>query len=222
MYTIRPPFFLKWYYSSLIWNKDTKEKIVYLTFDDGPIPNVTDFVLNTLKSFNIKATFFCIGDNITKHPQVFERIKDEGHTVGNHTYNHLKGWKTNDETYIENFWKCQELTGTNLFRPPYGRIKKSQINKLVGSWLPMAMGMAVGDKLKTEKRELQIVMWDVLSGDFDIKLSPEKCYQNVVRNVRNGSIIVFHDSLKAWDRLEYALPKAIEYLLERGYKFKTL
>lgn len=217
MYTVRPPFFLKWFYPSLIWNKDTKEKIVYLTFDDGPIPNVTDFVLNTLKTFEVKATFFCIGDNIRKHPQVFERIKNDGHAIGNHTYNHLKGWKTDDKTYIENFWKCQELTGTNLFRPPYGRIKKSQISKLVSSWQ-----LAVGRELKTENSELLTVMWDVLSGDFDLKLSPEKCYQNVVNKVRNGSIIVFHDSLKAWDRLEYALPKSIEYLLAEGYRFEKL
>lgn len=220
MYTVRPPFFLKWFYPNLIWNrerKDTKEKIVYLTFDDGPIPNVTDFALNTLNSFGIKATFFCIGDNIRKHPQVFERIKNEGHAIGNHTYNHLKGWKTDDKTYVNNFWKCQELTGTNLFRPPYGRIKKSQISKLVSSFQ-----LTVGSELKTENRELQIIMWDVLSGDFDIKLSSEKCYQNVVKNTRNGSIIVFHDSLKAWDRLEYALPKAIEFLLKEGYGFKTL
>ncbi len=218
MYTVRPPFFLKWYYSNnLIWNKDSTEKFVYLTFDDGPIPNVTTFVLNTLKSFNVKATFFCIGDNISKHPEVFERIKADGHAVGNHTHNHLKGWKTDDKTYIDNFWQCQALTETNLFRPPYGRIKKSQIRKLVNSWQ-----LTVGKKLKTENSELQTVMWDVLSGDFDPKLTPEKCYQNVIKNTRNGSIIVFHDSLKAWDRMEYALPKSIEYLLQQGYQFKTL
>ena len=209
MYTVRPPFFLKWFYPNLIWNKDTKEKIVYLTFDDGPIPNVTDFVLNTLKSFEIKATFFCIGDNIQKHPQIFQRIKSEGHAIGNHTYNHLKGWKTDDETYIENFFKCQQLTATNLFRPPYGRITKSQVAEL-------------NSKFKIQNSKLDIIMWDVLSGDFDLKLSPEKCYQNVINKVRNGSIIVFHDSLKAWDRLEYALPKTIEHLLAKGYRFEKL
>lgn len=242
MYTVRPPFFLKWFYPNLIWNrerKDTKEKIVYLTFDDGPIPNVTDFVLNTLNSFGIKATFFCIGDNIQKHPQVFERIKNEGHAIGNHTYNHLKGWKTDDETYVKNFWKCQELTSTNLFRPPYGRIKKSQIRQLVASYeLPVTRNPQnttyrstlnsaqdlehINSQPATRNSQLQIVMWDVLSGDFDINLSSEKCYQNVVKNTRNGSIIVFHDSLKAWDRLEYALPRAIEFLLKEGYGFKTL
>lgn len=208
MYTVRPPFFLKWFYPNLIWNKErkaTKEKVVYLTFDDGPIPNVTDFVLNTLKSFDIKATFFCIGDNIQKHPQIFERIKIDGHAVGNHTYNHLKGWKTEDNIYLENFWKCQQLTSTNLFRPPYGRIKKSQISNI-----------------KSQISNLEIIMWDVLSGDFDLQLTPERCYQNVIKNTRNGSIIVFHDSLKAWDRLKYALPKVIEYLLAKGYRFEKL
>ncbi len=205
MYLVRPPFFLKWYYSNLVWNKDTTKKTIYLTFDDGPIPNVTDFVLNTLKRFNIKATFFCIGDNISKHPHIYERLKSEGHTLGNHTFNHLKGWKTADQVYLDNFLKCQELTQTDLFRPPYGRVKKSQILQL-----------------KKHIPKLHIIMWDVLSGDFDLSLSPEKCYQNVVKNVRNGSIIVFHDSLKAWDRLEYALPKAIETLINKGYQFETL
>lgn len=221
MYTVRPPFFLKWFYPNLIWDKDTNEKVVYLTFDDGPIPNVTDFVLNTLKSFNIKATFFCIGDNIAKHPTIFEQIKTDGHAIGNHTYNHLKGWKTDDKTYVDNFWKCQELTGTNLFRPPYGRIKKSQIKKLVTSYELQATSNP-NPQAKTHNPQLNIVMWDVLSGDFDLKLSPEKCYQNVINHTQNGSIIVFHDSLKAWDRLQYALPKAIEYLLEKGYRFDKL
>ncbi len=218
MYTVRPPFFLKWYYPNLTWSKDTKEKIVYLTFDDGPIPNVTDFVLNTLKSFGIKATFFCIGDNISKYPDIFERIKADGHAVGNHTYNHLKGWETEDEAYVDNFWKCQELTKSNLFRPPYGRIKKSQIAKLNSKFKIQNRAC----ELIEDNSKLDIIMWDVLSGDFDLNLSPEKCYQNVVKETRNGSIIVFHDSLKAWDRLSYALPKAIETLLAKGYRFETL
>jgi peptidoglycan/xylan/chitin deacetylase (PgdA/CDA1 family) len=217
MYLVKSPLLLKWYYSNLIWNMDRSKKIVYLTFDDGPIPNVTDFVLNTLKSFEVKATFFCIGDNIIKHSAVFERLKTEGHKIGNHTFNHLKGWKTDDKTYFENFLKCQELTQTNLFRPPYGKIKKSQINKLVNSWQ-----LTVSNELKTENRKLQIVMWDVLSGDFDQNLSPEKCLQNVINNTENGSIIVFHDSLKAFDRLKYVLPKTIQYLSDKGYQFGTL
>ncbi|TKC05482.1 polysaccharide deacetylase family protein [Pedobacter polaris] len=205
MYLVKSPLLLKWYYSALIWNKPRSAKIVYLTFDDGPIPNVTDFVLNTLKSFDAKATFFCIGDNIVKHPEIFEKLKKDGHAIGNHTFNHLKGWKTKDDTYINNCLKCQELTQSNLFRPPFGRIKKSQ-SSILKSLIP----------------NLNIIMWDVLSGDFDIDLSPEKCFQNVIKNTENGSIIVFHDSLKAFDRLKYALPKTIQYLSDKGYQFGTL
>lgn len=218
MYLAKSPFFLKWYYSDLIWNMPRTEKIVYLTFDDGPIPNVTDFVLNTLKSFEIKATFFCIGDNIIKHPETFERLKQEGHAIGNHTFNHLKGWKTDDETYVANALKCQKLTQSTLFRPPYGRIKKSQIEKLNSVF---SSHFSVNTP-RTANPKLQIVMWDVLSGDFDVNLSLEKCYENVIKNTENGSIIVFHDSLKAFDRLQYALPKTIQYLRDQGYQFGTL
>lgn len=218
MYLAKSPFFLKWYYSDLIWNMPRTEKIVYLTFDDGPIPNVTDFVLNTLKSFEIKATFFCIGDNIIKHPETFERLKQEGHSIGNHTFNHLKGWKTDDETYVANALKCQKLTQSTLFRPPYGRIKKSQIKKLNSVF---SSHFSVNTP-RTANPKLQIVMWDVLSGDFDVNLSLEKCYENVIKNTENGSIIVFHDSLKAFDRLQYALPKTIQYLRDKGYQFGTL
>ncbi len=205
MYLVKSPLLLKWYYSKLTWNQDRTKKVIYLTFDDGPIPNVTDFVLKTLKAFDIQATFFCIGDNILKHPDIFERIKKDGHAIGNHTFNHLKGWKTDNQTYLQNTLKCQAFTQTSLFRPPYGRIKKPQIS-LLKSHIP----------------GLNIIMWDVLSGDFDLSLSPEKCYKNVINHTRNGSIIVFHDSLKAFDRLEYALPKSIEYFLNKGFKFSTL
>lgn len=205
MYLVKSPLLLKWYYPSLIWNKTRAQRVIYFTFDDGPIPDVTDFVLKTLKSFNAKATFFCIGDNIQKHPDIFDRLKSEGHRIGNHTFNHLKGWKTEDQVYLQNFWQCQELTNTNLFRPPYGRIKKSQISSL-----------------RTEFPELQIVMWDVLSGDFDLKLAPQKCYEQVIKHAENGSIIVFHDSLKAFDRLKYTLPRALQYFSEQGFRFETL
>lgn len=205
MYLVKSPLLLKWYYPSLIWNKTRNEKVIYLTFDDGPIPDVTSFVLKTLKDFNAKATFFCIGDNISKHPEVFDALKKDGHQIGNHTFNHLKGWKTADEAYLDNFKKCQELTNTNLFRPPYGRIKKSQIAGI-----------------KSINPAMEIIMWDVLSGDFDINLSPEDCYKNVVKNTRNGSVIVFHDSLKAFSRLEYALPRVLKCFSERGYQFRCL
>lgn len=217
MYLIKSPLLLKWYYPSLLWNKSRTEKVIYLTFDDGPIPNVTDFVLKTLKAFNAKATFFCIGDNIVKHPEVYAHVINDGHAVGNHTFNHLKGWKTDDETYIENTLMCQQLTRTNLFRPPYGRIKKSQVRRLKSLVLDQSKS-----RLSTSSTGLQIVMWDVLSGDFDINLSPEKCYQNVIKHTENGSIVVFHDSLKAFDRLEYTLPRALKYFSDKGFTFSSL
>ena len=218
MYLIKSPLLLKWYYPSLVWNKSRSEKVIYLTFDDGPIPNVTDFVLKTLKAFNAKATFFCIGDNIQKHPDVFNRVKNDGHAIGNHTFNHLKGWKTDNETYLQNTIKCQKLTQTNLFRPPYGRIKKSQVRSLKSLFRNPAPEL----KVNASGQELQIIMWDVLSGDFDINLAPEKCYQNVIKHTENGSIIVFHDSLKAFDRLEYTLPRVLKYYAEKGFTFATL
>lgn len=220
MHLVKSPLLLKWYYSSLLWNKSRSEKIVYLTFDDGPIPNVTEFVLNTLKTFDIKGTFFCIGDNITKHPSIFEKIKKEGHSIGNHTFNHLNGWKTDNKIYFENFQKCQKLTQTNLFRPPYGRIKKSQITGLKST--VQSLKSAHDPALQRNPSGLKIIMWDVLSRDHDINISPEKCFKNVINNVKNGSIIVFHDSLKAFERLKYTLPKTIQYLSDKGYQFGTL
>jgi peptidoglycan/xylan/chitin deacetylase (PgdA/CDA1 family) len=228
MYLVKTPSLLKKFYPTLVWNKSRVDKTVYLTFDDGPIPNVTSFVLNTLKSYNIKATFFCIGDNISKHPEVFEQLKNDGHAIGNHTFNHLNGWQTDDKTYLNNFLKCQQLTQSNLFRPPYGRIKKSQVRclelEVLGPMCEVRSPQLTthNPEPATHNPQLNIIMWDVLSGDFDPTISPEKCLQNVIKNTENGSIIVFHDSLKAFDRLAYALPKTIEHLLEKGYNFGVL
>lgn len=205
MYLVKTPWLLKQFYPGLLWNKDRDSKIIYLTFDDGPIPIVTPFVLKNLKAYQAKATFFCIGDNIKKHPDIFEAVKDDGHAIGNHTFNHLKGWKTEDDVYIKNMQQCQELTQTNLFRPPYGRIKKCQV-----------------EGLKSLFPELNIVMWDVLSGDFDMSLEPEACLKNVLKHTENGSIVVFHDSLKAFNRLEHVLPKALEYWKKAGFEFGSL
>ena len=202
MYTVRPPLFLKLFYPRLIWRKSNKEKILYLTFDDGPIPEITPFILDTLKEFGVKGTFFCVGENVTKHPEIFKRCLDEGHSVGNHTFNHLNGFKTSNEDYLVNIQRCQELLPGNLFRPPYGRIKPSQVKRLAGTH--------------------QIIMWDVLSGDFDVHISREKCLNNVIRYTRNGSIIVFHDNIKAIPRVKYALPRTIEYFLKQGYQFDVL
>jgi peptidoglycan/xylan/chitin deacetylase (PgdA/CDA1 family) len=206
MYLVKTPWLLKKFYpQNLIWDKSRDKKIIYLTFDDGPIPIVTPFVLEILKKFNAKATFFCIGDNINKHQDIFFQLKADGHAIGNHTYNHLNGWKSDNKKYLDNILKCQELTQTDLFRPPYGRIKKSQIKNLES-------------KIKNQK----IIMWDVLSGDFDTQLSPEKCLKNVLKHTKNGSIVVFHDSLKAFDRLKYTLPKALAHWQAQGYEFHSI
>ena len=212
MYLVKTPYLLKKIYpSSLIWNMPRTERAVYLTFDDGPIPEVTPWVLDTLKEFQAAATFFCIGDNVRKYPETFRRILDEGHSAGNHTFHHLNGWKTADEHYLENIAKCAELVNSRLFRPPYGRIRRSQIRKLC----PPSPPPAAADGW-------QLIMWDVLSGDFDTGLSPGKCLENVLKHTRGGSVVVFHDSLKAEKRLRYALPLALERWKNQGFVFKKL
>lgn len=180
------------------------ESAIYLTFDDGPIPEVTEFVLETLEKYHAKATFFCIGDNVHKYPLIFDRLKYHGHSIGNHTFNHLNGWETNDEKYLNNVNQCDQMLGNQakLFRPPYGRIKKSQA------------------KLILPKKD--IVMWDVLSGDFSSSISPERCLNKTLKYTRPGSILLFHDSIKAKNNMEYALPRVLEHFGSLGYKFKKL
>jgi peptidoglycan/xylan/chitin deacetylase (PgdA/CDA1 family) len=201
----RTPFFLPILYPGLLWRMPTDKKEIYLTFDDGPVPGPTEFVLDELKKHNLNATFFCIGDNILKHPQLFKRIGEEGHAVANHTFNHLKGWQTPLSTYIDNVKKCDQVITTNsslqtisYFRPPYGRITHAQIK-------------ALNDK--------KIVMWDVLTRDYDATLSPERCFKQSLNATRNGSIVVFHDSIKSEKNLRYVLPKYIEACLAKGYTF---
>ena len=186
------PTLLKALYSDLEWNGSRKEPFVYLTFDDGPVPEATPFVLDTLKQWNAKATFFCIGKNVAENPTIYKRIRTEGHVVGNHTYDHANGWKTRTEDYVASVERCEKLVRSDLFRPPYGKISRAQCGAL--------------------KSRMRIIMWDVLSADFDQKVSPEQCLRNVTRNTRNGSIIVFHDSKKAFTRMSYALPRFLEYL----------
>ncbi len=199
---VRPPKILRSLYRGSLWRMSKTEPIIYLTFDDGPIPELTPWILDVLKEKNIIATFFCVGENITKHPQIFARILAGGHQVGNHTYNHTKGWTVTKSFYLENTRKCQELTKTNLFRPPYGRIKKSQYNGL--------------------KNDYKMVFWDVLTYDYDKFTSPKKCLDNSIRYTRNGSIIVFHDNIKAENNLKYALPNYIDHFLKLNYKFAVL
>jgi peptidoglycan/xylan/chitin deacetylase (PgdA/CDA1 family) len=202
MYLVKSPFFLKKYYSNFVWKIPTTEKIIYLTFDDGPTPEITEWTLATLKTFNAKATFFCVGSNVAKHPEIFQKIINQGHAIGNHTHHHLNGWHTDKEAYFRNIKKCEEVVKSNLFRPPYGRIKKSQY-KLI-------------------KEDYKVIMWDVLSGDFDPKTSPEKCLSNVKNNTTEGAIIVFHDSLKAAENLKHTLPKVLAHFAEQGYRFEKL
>ena len=200
---------IKKVFNNLVWDIPNSDKKIYLTFDDGPISEVTEWVLNILKSKDIKATFFCIGDNIKKHPEVYKRILSEGHQTGNHTFNHLNGWKTENRHYIENFKLCEtehlklNTEHSFLFRPPYGKIKPSQ-SKVVRN---------LGYK---------IIMWDVLSYDFDATISSEECLENVISNTEQGNIIVFHDSLKAEKNMKYALPKAIQILKDKGFVFDVI
>ena len=206
---IKTNWLIKTIFSNYVWRIPTREKIVYLTFDDGPTPEITDWVLNQLQQHQAKATFFCIGNNIEKYPSIFNRILANGHAIGNHTFNHLQGWKTQTSDYIENVEKCaleitqHENTNSKLFRPPYGKIKPAQAKMI---------------------RELgyKIIMWDVLSADFNQAITPQQCLDNVVSNIASGSIIVFHDSLKAFPNLEYTLPKTLKFLSENGYTCEVL
>jgi peptidoglycan/xylan/chitin deacetylase (PgdA/CDA1 family) len=197
---------IKKIFRNYIWDIPNSENKIYLTFDDAPIPEITEWVLEELKKYNAKATFFCIGNNIEKHPSVFMKVINEGHSIGNHTFNHLNGWKTSTEEYLENFKQCEAIisnlqsTTCNLFRPPYGKIKLSQSKKI-------------------RKLGYKIILWDVLSVDYDSSISPQKCLENVLENASSGSIIVFHDSIKAFPNLEYTLPRVLENLSKRGYVF---
>ena len=203
--------FLKLLFPKYIWELPNSEKKIYLTFDDGPIPEVTEWVLELLKKEEIKATFFCIGENIQKHPEVFKQIISENHTIGNHTFNHLKGWNTSTKKYLENVELCnlvfEKYSISNfqskLFRPPYGKITPWQAYRL-------------------RKLDYKIIMWDVLSYDFDNSLNPDDCLQNTLKNTSNGSIIVFHDSIKARRNLQLVLPKLIQQLKEKGFVFDKI
>lgn len=201
---IKTHWSVKKIFSNYIWDVSNTDKKVYLTFDDGPIPEVTEWVLSELKKHKAKATFFCIGDNVKKHPEVLKKVFADGHSVGNHTFNHLNGWKTATEDYIENSILCEKVLddfdskSKKLFRPPYGKIKPSQSKIL-------------------RKLGYKIIMWDVISYDFDTTISKEQCLENVLKNVKTGSIIVFHDSKKAFANLEYVLPRTLQFLKEKGF-----
>jgi peptidoglycan/xylan/chitin deacetylase (PgdA/CDA1 family) len=203
-YLISIPWWLKRLHNKgLIWSRSTKHKRIYLSFDDGPHPIITNFVLDTLKENGIKATFFCIGDNVLKYPETFERIVKEQHSIGNHTHNHLNGWKTDNIQYYKNILQAAKHIPSKIFRPPYGKIKPTQANYLL-------------------KRGWRIIMWNSLSADFDTSIDGITCFNNVISTMKNGSIVVFHDSEKAFDRMKIALPLLIQYCREQHYEIRAL
>ncbi len=202
MYLVKTPQFIQKHFPNFTWKVPSRDPVIYLTFDDGPVPEVTPWVLDQLAQHNAKATFFCVGNNVRKYPEVFQEVLEGGHTIGNHTYSHLNAWNTENLDYFHDVRRCATLTDAGLFRPPYGKLKPKQAQFL--------------------QRHYHIVMWDVLSGDFDQQITPEQCLQNVVRNAGPGSIVVFHDSIKASERMRYALPRVLEHFSQLGYRFQNL
>lgn len=207
----KTPLVVKKIFPQYVWEISTNNKELYLTFDDGPTPEITNWVLKVLKQYEAKATFFCIGDNVKKYPEIFQKILENGHVIGNHTQNHIKGWDTKTKDYLDNVLQAEQSIkdhmpnskSITLFRPPYGRIKPKQGKKL----------MDLGYK---------IVMWDVLSFDWDKTVSNEDCFNNVISKSKNGSVIVFHDSVKASNNMTFTLPKVLEYYTEKGFTFKSI
>jgi peptidoglycan/xylan/chitin deacetylase (PgdA/CDA1 family) len=204
-YLVRMPWWLKKLYRGLVWNIPTKEKVLYLSFDDGPHPVATPFVLDELKKYGARATFFCIGKNVQAYPQMYKRVLMEGHRTGNHTQDHLNGWKTEDKRYLENIAGAARLIDSDLFRPPYGRISAFQ-----------------SSLLRAAPLNYKIIMWEVLSADFDRALTGQRCAHHVIGRARPGSIVVFHDSEKAFDRLRVALPAVLKHFSGLGYRFEVI
>lgn len=202
------PKYIRWFYPSLLWEVKTQEKKIYLTFDDGPIPEITEQVIELLARYDAKATFFCIGENIQKHPEIFRKLIEANHSIGNHTFHHRNGWKTPTADYLNEVQQCDEQIERHisieksLFRPPYGRITPKQIALL--------------------KASHELVMWSVLTMDYDQQISPEKCFENSIKRTKSGSIVVFHDSLKASKNMLYALPRFLAYFSEKGFSFEGL
>lgn len=202
MYLAKTPEILKPLAADLVWDIATKTKELFLTFDDGPDPEVTPQVLSILQEYNAKATFFCVGRNVEEYPELFNQILDEGHAIGNHTFDHEKGWETEVFPYLKSTLRCSEWVNSKLFRPPYGKISRQQVAAL--------------------KTRYHLIMWDVVSADFDLRISPEKCLRNVTKNARAGSIVVFHDSQKCKKNVLFALPETLRYFSERNYTFSKI
>ena len=196
------PLLLQYFFPSLTWRIPSIEKKIFITFDDGPIPEVTTWVLKILDDFNASATFFCVGDNAIKYPELYSLLKNSRHSIGNHTMSHLNGWQTKNKKYYSDINECDQILNSKMFRPPYGKIKLSQTWHL--------------------RKKYRIIMWDVLSRDYDISKSGEECFENVKKNTGKGSIIVFHDSLKAEKRLRIALPATLKYFSDLEYSFAAL
>lgn len=201
-YLVKSPWWLQRLYPGCVWSMPPSGKTLYLTFDDGPHPEATPFVLDLLDQYQARATFFCIGKNAAEHRELYNSIPDRGHRVGNHTYQHLNGWKTPDNVYLADIEAAQREIDSRLFRPPYGRISRFQLRLLQGKLTP--------------------VMWTVLSGDFDPSISWQQCVENVTAHAEDGAIIVFHDSEKAFSTLRQALPVLLDYFSEKGYRFESL
>ena len=201
MFIEQAPWFYRILFPGVTWRIPSEKKCVYLTFDDGPIPDVTPWVLDTLDKYGIKATFFMVGDNVRKYPSIYKMVVERGHRVGNHTFNHIQGIRFRTKNYKKNIEKADEFIHSKLFRPPHGHMRLRQVLKL--------------------RKRYRIIMWDVVTRDYSPHMTPNGVF-NVVKNyTRNGSIIVFHDSLKAKRNMQAALPRAIEWLIEQGYEFKV-
>jgi len=198
----RPPKIYRGLYRGSHWRFNTNEKIVYLTFDDGPIPEITPWVLDVLDKYNIKATFFCVGDNVRKHPDIYQMVQDRGHVVGNHTFHHLQGLKVKKKTYVKDVEDAAKFIRSKLFRPPHGHMRLPQFYAL--------------------RKKYKIIMWDVVTRDYSRLMSADEVFETVKKYTRNGSIIVFHDSLKSGNRMKESLPRSLDWLIEQGYSFRLI
>ncbi len=203
MYSSRIPALARFFFPQIICRPDTNgKKIVYLTFDDGPIPETTPYIIEALKKYGVKATFFCVGENVKKHPELYTYIIEEGHFVGNHTFNHLKGWKTPLDIYMDNVNECAGYVSSNLFRPPYGKFTLAQYNVL--------------------KKKYKLILWDVLTPDYDVNVSSRQCFEIVKKKIRPGSILVFHDNIKAKNKLSELLPNTLDFLLHEKFDIQPV
>lgn len=203
IYFVKKPQWLRRFYGDCTWEIETSDKVLYLTFDDGPDPSETPFVMEQLAKYNAKGTFFCIGKNVVEYPRVYESLIKEGHAVGNHSFSHIDGWKTNNKKYFSDIAEAAKVIQTNIFRPPYGHVTWNQVNRL-------------------KKDDLKTILWNLLSADFDEQTTREKCLANVIDNAKPGSIVLFHDSSIASRNMRYALPKVLEHFTKEGYRFEAV